>query len=434
MAASNSSSINEEQEALPHSRWGGQNISEYCDWNGIVCNEAGSITNISTGHYFYVPPTELQIQNFNITAFPNLIHLELSDLGLKGSIPKEIGSLTKLKYLDLSSNCLQGNEERRKNGDLFSIWNYDGKIAFEDIIKATEDFDIRYCIGTGAYGSVYKAQLPCGRIVALKKLHKIESENPSFCKSFCNETEILTKIRHRNIIKLYGFCLHNKCMFLVYEYMERGSLFCNLSNDVEAQELNWSKRVNIVKEIAYALAHMHHDCTPPIVHRDVTSNNILLNLESQAYVSDFGTAKLLDCHSSNQSFHVGTYGYVAPELTYTLTVTTKCDVYSFGMVALETMMGTHPAELVCSLHKPSIQNKKLKDILDSRIPLPFFRKDMQDIVLVVTLALACLCPDPKSRPSMQEVANELLVSKSPLLWHFQDISINQVINQKICYR
>ena len=203
-------------------------------------------------------------------------------------------------------------EERRKNGDFFSIWNYDGKIAFEDIIKATKDFDIRYCIGTGAYGSVYKAQLPSGRSVALKKLHKTESENPSFYKSFNNEVKVLTEIRHRNIIRLYGFCLHNKCMFLVYEYMEGGSLFYNLANDVEAQELNWSKRVNIIKGTAFALAHMHHHCTPPIVHRDVTSSNILLNSNLEACVSDFGTARLLDPDSSNQTLLVGTYGYVAP--------------------------------------------------------------------------------------------------------------------------
>ncbi|KAG2380514.1 MDIS1-interacting receptor like kinase [Vigna angularis] len=314
---------------------------------------------------------------------------------------------------------------------MLSIWNYDGKIAFEDIIKATEDFDIKYCIGTGAYGSVYKAQLPSGRIVALKKLHKAESENPSSYKSFCNETKILTEIRHRNIIKLYGFCLHNKCMFLVYEYMERGSLFCNLSYDVEAQELNWSKRINVVKGIAYGLAHMHHDCTPPIVHRDISSNNILLNSELQAFISDFGTARLLDLHSSNQTLPAGTYGYVAPELAYTLSVTTKCDVYSFGVVVLEAMMGRHPAELISCLSEPSIQKKKLKDILDSRIPLPYFRKDMQDIVLVVTLALACLSPHPKSRPSMQEIANELLASKPPLLWHFDSISIHQLMKQKV---
>ncbi|XLS82772.1 hypothetical protein HN51_048603, partial [Arachis hypogaea] len=199
-----------------------------------------------------------------------------------------------------------------KHGDLFSIWNYDGKIAFEDIIEATEDFDIRYCIGTGAYGSVYKAKLPSGKTVALKKLHKTESENPSYYKSFCNEVEVLTEIRHRNIIRLYGYCLHNRCMFLVYEYLERGSLFYNLADEIEAQELNWSERVNIIKGTAYALAHMHHHCTPPIVHRDVSSNNILLNSELEVCVSDFGTARLLDPDSSNQTLLVGTYGYVAP--------------------------------------------------------------------------------------------------------------------------
>ncbi|XLS48723.1 hypothetical protein HN51_023081, partial [Arachis hypogaea] len=199
-----------------------------------------------------------------------------------------------------------------KHGDLFSIWEYDGKIAFEDIVEATEDFDIRYCIGTGAYGSVYKAELPSGKTIALKKLHKTESENPSFYKSFCKEVEVLTQIRHRNIIRLYGYCLHNKCMFLVYEYLERGSLFCNLANEIEAQELNWSKRVNIIKGTSYALAYMHHHCTPPIVHRDITTSNILLNSELDACVSDFGTARLLDTDSSNLTILVGTYGYVAP--------------------------------------------------------------------------------------------------------------------------
>ncbi|KAL2337453.1 hypothetical protein Fmac_011899 [Flemingia macrophylla] len=135
-----------------------------------------------------------------------------------------------------------------KNGDLFSIWNYDGQIAFEDMIEATEDFDIKYCIGTGGYGSVYRAQLPSGKIVALKKLHQMESHNPTFVKSFGNEVKMLTKIRYRNIVKLHGFCLHNRCMFLVYQYMEKSSLFYVLNNDAEAKELNWSTRVNVIKE------------------------------------------------------------------------------------------------------------------------------------------------------------------------------------------
>ncbi|KAL7256718.1 hypothetical protein ACSBR1_010621 [Camellia fascicularis] len=118
------------------------------------------------------------------------------------------------------------------NGDICSIWNYDGRIAYEDIIKATNDFDIKYCIGTGGYGSVYRAQLPSGKVVALKKLHHFEVDEPTFDKSFRNEVQMLTNIRHRNIVKLYGLCLHNRCMFLVYEYMERGSLFCALRIEV----------------------------------------------------------------------------------------------------------------------------------------------------------------------------------------------------------
>ncbi|XP_072077098.1 uncharacterized protein [Arachis hypogaea] len=314
-----------------------------------------------------------------------------------------------------------------KNGDLFSIWNYDGKIAFEDIIEATEDFDIRYCIGTGAYGSVYKAQLPSGKTVALKKLHKTESENASFYKSFCNEVEVLTEIRHRNIIRLYGYCLHNRCMFLVYEYLERGSLYYNLADEIEAQELKWSKRVNIIKGTAYALAHMHHHCPSPIVHRDVSSNNVLLNSELEACVSDFGTARLLDPDSSNQTLLVGTYGYVAPELAYTMSVTTKCDVYSFGVVALETMMGHHPGEFMSAMSKPSTQQLLVKDVLDPRIPLPNSRKDMQHVVHVIKLALACLSPDPKSRPSMQDVANELSASTASMNFSFYDVSIYQLM-------
>ena len=200
-----------------------------------------------------------------------------------------------------------------KNGNLFSIWNYDGNIAFEDIIEATEDFDIRYCIGTGGYGSVYKAQLPCGKVVALKKLNRLEAEDPIVDKSFRNEVKMLTEIRHRNIVKLHGYCLHKRCMVLIYEYMERGSLFYVLNNDVEAVELDWTKRVNIIKDIAHAISYMHHDCIPVIVHRDISSNNILLNSNlEQAFVSDFGTARLLDPNSSNQTLVAGTYGYVAP--------------------------------------------------------------------------------------------------------------------------
>ncbi|KAK9193070.1 hypothetical protein WN944_003766 [Citrus x changshan-huyou] len=227
------------------------------------------------------------------------------------------------------------NSRAAKNGDVFSVWNYDGKILYEDLINATEDFHIKYCIGTGGYGSVYKAELPEGKVVALKKLHHSETEDSAFVKSFQNEAHVLSTVRHRNIVKLYGFCLHKKCMFLIYEYMERGSLFCVLHDDDEAIELNWTKRVNIVKSVAHALSYLHHDCTLLIIHRDISSNNILLDSNLEASVADFGTARLLHVDSSYRTLRAGTYGYIAPELAYTIVVTEKCDVYSFGVVALE---------------------------------------------------------------------------------------------------
>nr|KJB33604.1 hypothetical protein B456_006G021100 [Gossypium raimondii] len=210
------------------------------------------------------------------------------------------------------AKTLKSDSSPTKNGDLFTIWNFDGKIAFEDIIKATEDFDIKYCIGTGGYGSVYRAVLPSGKVIALKKLHRLEAEQPAYDTSFRNEIKFLAEIRHKNIIKLHGFCLHNRCMFLIYEYMENGSLFYALSIDDEAVELDWTKRVNIVKGVAHALSYMHHDCNLPIVHRDISSNNILLNSELEAFIADFGTARLLDPDSSNRTVIVGTYGYIAP--------------------------------------------------------------------------------------------------------------------------
>ncbi|KAM4080299.1 hypothetical protein ACJW30_11G004400 [Castanea mollissima] len=302
--------------------------------------------------------------------------------------------------------------EAKRNGDILSIWNYDGNIAFEDIITATEDFDIKYCIGTGGYGSVYKAMLPSGKVIALKKLHRLESQEPAFDKSFRNEAKVLSEVRHRNIVKLYGYCLHNRCMFLVYEYMEKGSLFYAISNDVEAKELDWKKRVNIIKGIANALSYLHHDCIPTIIHRDLTTSNILLNSKLEAFVADFGIARPLNPDSSNLTTLAGTCGYIAP-------------------VVLETTMGRHPGELISSLASSSTQHIMLKDVLDPRLSPHINQTIAQNVVLVVTLALACLRSNPKSRPTMKHVSQEFLVRKPPLPKSFYEISMWELMNQEI---
>ncbi|XP_058094890.1 MDIS1-interacting receptor like kinase 2-like [Magnolia sinica] len=323
------------------------------------------------------------------------------------------------------------NAEKRdlevKNGNLFEICNFDGKIAYEDIIRATEDFNYKYCIGAGGYGRVYKADLQMGQVVAVKILDSSQGGEQADQRSIEKEIRALTEIRHRNIVKLYGFCSHPRCSFLVYEYLERGSLASILSGNKGAVELDWVKRMKVIRGVAHALSYMHHDCTPPIVHRDLSSKNILLDLEFEARVSDFGTARLIKPDSSNWSTLAGTYGYIAPEFAYTMRVTEKCDVYSFGVVSLEVIMGRHPGDLLSSLATSGGQDILLMDVLDQRLPPPTL-ENMKSLVSTATLALACLHANPQSRPSMRHVSHELSTSKAPLLGAFHMIALGQLLD------
>ncbi|XP_043705583.1 MDIS1-interacting receptor like kinase 2-like [Telopea speciosissima] len=296
----------------------------------------------------------------------------------------------------------------QQNGDIFFIWNYDGTIAYNDIMEATEEFDIKYCIGTGGYGSVYIAKLPTGNVVAVKKLHRQEAEEKAFEKNFTNEIHVLTRIRQRNIVKLYGFCSHPRCNFLIYEYIDMGSLAYVLGNEAETVELDWKKCINVIKGVAHALSYMHHDCTPPLIHRDISSNNILLDADLEPHVTDFGTSRFQNPDSSNRTIIAGTYGYIAPELAYTMVVTEKCDVYSFGVgvLAIEIIMGNHPGELISSLSFPNAKDIILKDVLDSRLPPPT-QLVAENLSFSMMLGIACLHTNPKSRPTMQYVSQEL---------------------------
>ncbi|XP_024170756.2 MDIS1-interacting receptor like kinase 2 [Rosa chinensis] len=310
----------------------------------------------------------------------------------------------------------QHGEKTNMNDEIsFSILKFDGKTMFEEIVRATEDFDPMYCIGQGEHGSVYKATLSSTYTVAVKKLHLLCDEDKNIQKAFLNEIRALIEMRHRNIVKLYGFCSHRLHSFLVYDYVEKGSLATMLSKDEEAKELGWSKRVNIVKGVAHALCYMHHDCLPPIVHRDISSKNILLDDECEACVSDFGTAKFLNPDSDNWSALAGTYGYVAPELAYTMEVNEKCDVYSFGVVTLETVMGRHPGDLPSSLSSGACSSSStalpahqlpVVDVLDQRISPPT-REVAGEVVSVLKVAFACLNSSPQARPTMKQVSQHL---------------------------
>ncbi|CAK8542596.1 unnamed protein product [Lathyrus sativus] len=310
-------------------------------------------------------------------------------------------------------------EEEAQRGVLFSIWSHDGKMMFENILEATENFDDKHLIGVGSQGNVYKAELSSDLIVAVKKLHSVTDETKSYftSKSFTSEIETLTGIKHRNIIKLHGFCSHSKFSFLVYKFMEGGSLDQILNNDTQATAFDWEKRVNVVKGVANALSYLHHDCLPPIIHRDISSKNVLLNLDYEAHVSDFGTAKFLKPGLPSYTHFAGTFGYAAPELAQTTEVNEKCDVYSFGVFAMEIIMGKHPGDLISLFLSPSTRsmanNMLLKDVLDQR-PQQVMKPIDEEVILIARLALACLSQKPRSRPTMEQVSKMLAIGKTPL--------------------
>ncbi|KAH0683687.1 hypothetical protein KY289_021439 [Solanum tuberosum] len=261
--------------------------------------------------------------------------------------------------------------ERRDDDGWLSISMLDGKALYRDILNATEEFDAKFCIGQGGHGSVYKVNLPSLGNIAVKRLHSsFQNTHP---KSFINEVRAMTGIKHRNIVNLYGYCSKAQHSFLVYEYVERGSLSSSLSNEVESKKLDWLKRVNI-KGVAFALSYMHRDCSPPIVHRDISSS---------------------------------TYGYVAPELAYTMKVTQMCDVYSFGVLSLEIVKGKHLGEYISVLANSStIDPEQLSDLLDER--LPYLDDRVKDVlVFIINLACSCLLETPKSRPTMPFISHKL---------------------------
>lgn len=317
-------------------------------------------------------------------------------------------------------NLSKGSSEN--DTDTFSLWpsiSNDRNIIAE-ILQATENFNDRYCIGKGGFAAVYRALLPSGEILAVKKLYPTTDGIAADRKTFMSEIETLAGIRHRNIVKLHGYCCQTQLKLLVYAYMENGNLGQILHGE-GAKNLQWRSRCEIVEGIAHALAYLHHDCSPAVVHRDISCNNVLLDSTFQACVSDFGTAKLLYNDISSWSKVAGSFGYMAPELAYTMKATEKCDVYSFGVVVLEVITGRHPVtggepgeevnilQSITTEKNGAWKEMYVNNILDGRIEGP--QAGMVDkIICLLKIAFECINHSPAERPSMREVAKNLQFS------------------------
>ncbi|KAK9205602.1 hypothetical protein WN943_015870 [Citrus x changshan-huyou] len=338
---------------------------------------------------------------FQICSLKSLEKLNLSHNNLSGLIPNCFEGMHGLSIIDISDNQLQGpvpNSTAFRNAPV-------------EALEGNKELCGEYCIGNGGHGSVYRAELPSGEVVAVKKFHSsIPCDQIADQKEFLTEVQALTEIRHRNIVKFYGFCSHAQHSFLVYEFLERGSLAAILSSDAVAQELGWSQRMNVIKGVADALSYLHHDCFPPIVHRDISCKNLLLDLEYEVHVADFGIAKFLKPDSSNWTEFAGTYGYVAPELAYTMKITEKCDVYSFGVLVLEVIKGKHPRDFLSSISSSSLNtDTALDEMFDPRLPAPSCSVQ-EKLRSIVEVASSCLNESPKSRPTMKIVSRQLQIS------------------------
>lgn len=295
------------------------------------------------------------------------------------------------------------------------------KLGFSEyeILNSLDEDNV---VGTGSSGKVYKVVLGNGEAVAVKKLWsggKKNSEGSDIEKGqvqvqddgFEAEVETLGKIRHKNIVKLWCCCTTRDCKLLVYEYMPNGSLG-DLLHSSKGGLLDWPTRYKIIMDAAEGLSYLHHDCVPPIVHRDVKSNNILLDGDFGARVADFGVAKVVDSIGKgpkSMSVIAGSCGYIAPEYAYTLRVNEKSDIYSFGVVILELVTGRHPVDpefgekdlvkWVCT----NLDQKGVDNVIDPKLESCF----KEDICKVLNIGLLCTSPLPINRPSMRRVVKML---------------------------
>ncbi|KAL3535690.1 hypothetical protein ACH5RR_004151 [Cinchona calisaya] len=278
-------------------------------------------------------------------------------------------------------------------------------------------------IGSGGSGKVYRVPINrSGGCVAVKKLCNSKRLDEKLEKEFLAEVDILGTIRHSNIVKLMCCISTESSKLLVYEYMENRSLdrwlHCKKRSSSNTGSfhhivLEWPKRLQIAIAAARGLCYMHHDCSPPIIHRDVKSSNILLDCEYNAKIADFGLARMLakDGEPNTMSVVAGSFGYIAPEYAQTRRVNEKIDVFSFGVLLLELVTGREGNEgdetssLAEWAWRYFQEGKQLLDALDEDIMEPCY---LEDITNVFKLGIFCTSLVPSNRPTMKDVLRILL--------------------------
>jgi len=314
--------------------------------------------------------------------------------------------------------------------------------SFEELKKCTGNFSDNNEIGAGGYGKVYKGYLTNGLVVAIKRA---EQGSMQGAQEFKNEIELLSRVHHKNLVSLVGFCYEQGEQMLVYEYISNGTLRDNIVGK-SGKYLDWKMRLQIALGSARGLAYLHELADPPIIHRDIKSTNILLDENLNAKVADFGLSKLIaDTQKGHVSTQVkGTLGYLDPEYYMTQQLSEKSDVYSFGVVMLELVTARLPIE------KGTYIVREVKAVIDQYDQEYYGLREKMDPKIVnqaknvglrkfVQLALECVNDSAVDRPSMNEVVKEIEiillndVSTGPRNVDYSDDSTNATNTSKHPY-
>ncbi|KAI9083082.1 hypothetical protein K1719_034986 [Acacia pycnantha] len=289
--------------------------------------------------------------------------------------------------------------------------------TFKQLHSATGGFSKSSVIGHGGFGYVYRGVLNDGRKVAIKFMDQAGKQGE---EEFKVEVELLSQLRSPYLLALLGYCSDSNHKLLVYDFMANGGLQEHLypvsNSNIMPMKLDWETRLRIALEAAKGLEYLHEDVSPPVIHRDFKSSNILLDKKFHAKVSDFGLAKIgSDKAGGHVSTRVlGTQGYVAPEYALTGHLTTKSDVYSYGVVLLELLTGRVPVDMkrppgegvLVSWALPLLTDReKVVTIMDPALEGQY---SMKEVVQVAAIAAMCVQPEADYRPLMADVVQSLV--------------------------
>ncbi|KAJ9163436.1 hypothetical protein P3X46_023104 [Hevea brasiliensis] len=297
------------------------------------------------------------------------------------------------------------NEQRHEQLNLGNLKRF----QFKELQAATNNFSRKNLIGEGGFGNVYKGYLQDGTVVAVKRLKDGNAIAGEI--QFQREVEMISLAVHRNLLRLYGFCMTANERLLIYPYMSNGSVATRLK---AKPALDWGTRKRIALGAARGLLYLHEQCDPKIIHRDVKAANILLDDYCEAVVGDFGLAKLLDHRDSHVTTTVrGTMGHIAPEYLSTGQSSEKTDVFGFGILLLELISGLRAVEFGKSANRKGAildwvkkihQENKLELLVDKDLKSNYDRIELEEMVRV---ALLCTQYLPSHRPKMSEVVRML---------------------------